>query len=362
MRRFINRFLSIAIVLLIGYIFTKNKIHFSFAGKSQDVCNTMLENYFSKNYLAGVGEDDEDIGNESVETFVFPQEDEGNYFMGEDHFAGEQTSGVITDNKNDVSHNLSMIEYLNKTMDYEYLKSNFFLIDSTTSVNKDILNPKKLLGNDVTIKKDSDVPQILIYHTHSTEHYIDSRDGVQEDTVVGVGEYLAQLLRDKGYNVIHDTSTYDVVDGKWNRKAYDTAYTGLEKVLEENPDIQVVIDLHRNAGAKKEVTEIDGKKTAQIMFFNGVSRTRTGSRSYLSNDNLEMNLSFSLQMLIETMRSYEDLARHIYVKGYRYNLHLRARSMLVEVGNDKNTVEEAMNAMEPLSAVIDRVLTGKGDL
>ena len=80
----------------------------------------------------------------------------------------------------------------------------FYIIDGKTSIDKKQFQPKKLLNINNKIKKDKTKPQILIYHTHSTETYADSRKGVREDTVVGVGDYLSEILvRDFGYNVIH---------------------------------------------------------------------------------------------------------------------------------------------------------------
>lgn len=107
-------------------------------------------------------------------------------------------------------------------------------------------------------------PQILIYHTHSQEQFINSRDGVQEDTIVGVGSYLTKLLEEKGIKVIHNKNTFDIIDGKLDRnKAYTQAGKKVSKILDENPSIEVVIDLHRDGigdTKTKLLTTINGKK------------------------------------------------------------------------------------------------------
>ena len=77
------------------------------------------------------------------------------------------------------------------------------------------------------------------------------------------------------------------------------------------------------------------------MFFNGISRSSTGPRKYLQNNNLTDNLSFSLQLKLKAMEMYPDFAKPIYIKGYRYNLHLAKRCLLIELGNQNNTLEEA---------------------
>ena len=204
----------------------------------------------------------------------------------------------------------------------------------------------------------------MIYHSHSQETFADSREGKTEDTIVGVGDYLAQLLTENyGYQVMHVTEAFDLAGGELDRsKAYDYARAWLEPVLEEKPSIQILIDLHRDGVPEDRhlVTEINGKPTAQIMYFNGLSRTvKNGNLDTLPNPYIEDNLSFSFQLSYQAARYYPQLTRCIYLKGYRYNLHVRPRSILLEVGAQTNTVEEAMNAMEPFSVILDKVLKGQ---
>ena len=108
------------------------------------------------------------------------------------------------------------------------------------------------------------------------------------------------------------------------------------------------------------MTEINGKPTAQIMFFNGVSRTVSqGDVSYLPNPYIEDNLAFSFQLEYQSALYYPDFYRGIYLAGLRYNLHLRPKSILLEAGAQTNTVQEVKNAMDPFADILDRVLKGK---
>ena len=112
----------------------------------------------------------------------------------------------------------------------------------------------------------------------------------------------------------------------------------MEQILAENPSIQVIIDLHRDEVAEetKLVTDIQGRPTARFMFFNGLSRTRkTGDIDYLANENQEANLAFSFQMQLKAAEYYPGLTRRIY------------------------TVEEAINACDPLAHILDMVLKGE---
>ena len=203
-------------------------------------------------------------------------------------------------------------------------------------------------------------PQILIYHTHSQEGFLDSIPGDKSTTIVGVGERLSSILREEyGYNVIHHTGEYDTESRDY---AYSAAGPAIEKILEENPSIEVVIDLHRDGVADNQrlITEIDGVTMAQFMFFNGLSHTKkVGDIEYLPNPYIEDNLALAFQLQLKMSEYYPSLARKIYLKGYRYNMHYRDKSLLIEAGAQTNTVEEIMNTMTPIAYILDKVLSGK---
>ena len=252
---------------------------------------------------------------------------------------------------------------IEKLRDFEYLLGNFYTVDSSTMIDSDQLNADDLLGRSMKIDTGTDGPKVLIYHTHSQEEFADSTPGDTSTSIVGVGEYLTQLLNEKGIETIHDTGVYDIIDGKLDRSnAYEYAGEAVEKILAENPTVEVLIDLHRDGVAEGTnlVTEINGKPTAKIMFFNGLSRSRTnGNIDYLPNPYIQDNLAFSLQMQIDAENKYPGFVRHIYLRAYRYNLHLMPKSLLVEAGAQTNTVEEMMNAMEVLSEMLEDVLVGE---
>ena len=244
--------------------------------------------------------------------------------------------------------------------DYNFCQQ-FYTVTSITSLTKEIFRPSEFLDKDMKITHDSSSPQILIFHTHSQEKFADSTD---DDTtsILGVGDYLTELLTGKGYNVIHDRSVYDYVDGKLDRsKAYTYAEQGIESILESNPSIEVVIDLHRDGVADTThlVTEVDGRQMAKIMFFNGISYSNVkGNINYLYNPYRDDNLAMSLQMHLIGEAYYPGFLRRNYINAYRYCLHERAKSMLIEAGAQTNTFEEVKNAMEPLADMLDKLLTG----
>ena len=249
---------------------------------------------------------------------------------------------------------------MEKLSSFDYLIGNFYTVDSVTYVEAEDLNAEKLLGKDLSIKVDTDEPKVLIFHTHSQEAFVDS-DGDPATSIVGVGRRLTELLNDTyGIPTIHHEGVYDLINGKLDRsEAYELAQPKISEILKENPSIEVVIDLHRDGVGENThlVTEINGKQTAQIMFFNGLCRTRAnGELTGMSNPYIEDNLAFSMQMKIAAEKQYPGFTRRNYLKGYKYNMDLMPRMLLIEAGAQTNTLEEMMNAMEPLADLLHQVL------
>ena len=278
--------------------------------------------------------------------------DENGQLIGKDKSEETRQASVPT-------MDLSM-ERLN---DFEYLVSNFYTVDSVTYINPSELNASELLGKDLRIDLSTGGSKILIYHTHSQETFADS-DNDPSTSIVGIGRYLTEILNNK-YKIptMHHEGVYDLINGKLDRsEAYEFAKPEVKQILAENPSIEVVIDLHRDGVADTThlVTEINGKPTAQIMFCNGLSRTRVnGDLVGMANPYLQDNLAFSLQMKIAAETKYPGFARRNYLRGYKYNMDLMPRMLLIEAGAQTNTVEEMRNAMEVLADLLNSVLTGR---
>lgn len=259
-----------------------------------------------------------------------------------------------------VPHEMQAKVDLGALEEYETLLKAFYTVDDNTMVGSDQLDVGAFMAKDMRVDRNGEGPQILIYHTHSQEGFADSIPGDSTTTIVGVGDHLAEILtRDYGFNVLHHTASYDA---QGRDDAYSRALPEIQKILEENPSIQVVIDLHRDGipAGTRLVTEIDGRPTAKFMFFNGLSRTKkTGNIAYLYNENLQDNLAFSFRMQLKAAEYYPGLTRKIYLKGYRYNMHLIDKYLLIELGAQNNTLEEAMNACDPLAHILSMVLSGE---
>lgn len=283
-----------------------------------------------------------------------------------DETAPEEAQGEEADREEMPENTFDRPEYPAYTYDwseqwgYEELVSNFYAVDKTTELSDQYTNIDELLYQDLTIDKEGEGPQILIYHTHSQEAFADSVPGDASTTIVGAGEKLARLLEEEyGFRVLHHTGEYDVENRDY---AYSNSLPAIEEVLQENPSIEVVIDVHRDEmrEGKKLVMDLQGRPTARFMFFNGMSHIRDkGDIGYLENPYIQENLAFSFQAQVAANEYYPGIARRIYLKAYRYNLHLKPRSLLIELGAQTNTVEEIMNACDPLAHILSIVLGGE---
>lgn len=283
----------------------------------------------------------------------------------EDEESEKADAGINAESEQPGTEKMSFPEYIqtamadhqflyswDQLMDFDFVTDRFYQIHSSTTIYPSQLNLEEFLKKDLSIERDTEGPQILIYHTHGSEYFSDSDENNPDTLITGVGEVLKNILEEEyGYQVYHDETVFP----------YSSSYSrGREKVkqlMEKYPDIQVVIDMHRDSAPGNHlVTEIDGKTAAQIMFFNGMSQTTSGPLTSRSNDNLAGNLAFSLQMKLAAEQLYPGFSRKNYLKAYRYNMDLAERYTLIEVGAETNTLQEEINAMEPLARILHCVL------
>ena len=258
-------------------------------------------------------------------------------------------------------------EYKSRLMDFGYLTSRVFLVDPETILLPNDIDVYSFLNNCLNINTNVTGPQVLIFHTHSGEMFIDSKPAQPMTGIMGVGRHLAEVLSTHhGIETMHYTGRFDFLNGASHRPgSYERMEPVIRQILEENPSIQVVIDLHRDGvgpNAPAFVREVNGKETAQIMFFNGLSRQNRNGQAHtiyrLPNPYQAENLNFSFRMQLAANQLYPGLARRIYLRQFRYSLHMLPLSTLVEVGNQHNTQQQAINAMYPLANIIAAVVLG----
>ena len=189
-------------------------------------------------------------------------------------------------------------------------------------------------------------PRILIYHTHTTEAYKEAeendwRTSDESMNVVALGETLAKILREEyGCNVIHDKTNHEP---PLLNTAYSRSEVTMKKYKAMYPSLTMFIDVHRDAGAGL-VAEIDGKRVARLMFVVGTGEGATGT-GFKEMPDFESNYSLALAVTNKLAEIDENLPRNVRVKVGRYNQHVSNQCLLLEVGDNKNSFEEAMNAV-----------------
>lgn len=332
--------------------------------------NPLNEEFFSQVYMQYVMS----IGGKSPISYIYntmPYYKSKNKHLKiyEDEIAGyfhlPQTEEFINLNKENIYvpelpiKKEQQIEVAN-LKDSSYLLKKFYMGDADLGVNEELLklwNFEELAKKEMRIDETKKGAKVLIFHTHVNEDY--KEQGDIESGVGRVGEELCTVLEKKyGIETMHVTDNFLPTSG-----AYERMEPVIENILEENPSIQIVIDIHRDslASGDKLVTKVNGKDTAKIMFVNGVCMKRDLEdnlipHKQLSNPYLEDNLAFSLQAQIEGLTYYPNLMRKVYLKSYRYSTHMKPLSLLIEVGTNGNTLEEAVNSAEPIADIISKVL------
>lgn len=214
--------------------------------------------------------------------------------------------------------------------------------------------------------KDKTKPTVLIYHSHTTEayqtldvgYYTASFQQRREDTaqnMVRVGEELVAQLEASGFNVIHDKNIYDTNYSE----AYNRSDVSIKKYLEQYPSIDVTIDVHRDCiefedGTKvKPTASILDKKAAQIMIIAGCEYG-----NITNFPDWEYNLRFAMQLQQKAEEKYAGLMRPILFSARRYNLFETHNSILLEIGSDGNTLEEACYSARLIGDALADVLNG----
>jgi stage II sporulation protein P len=221
---------------------------------------------------------------------------------------------------------------------------------------------KEMLKEPLNIKFDRKGPEVLIYHTHTSESYLRkladlNKKDVQSWTqdpkynVVRVGNELSQHLKNVGIETLHSGAIHDYPD---YNSSYVNSLSTLNKYLKSYPSIQITFDVHRDGlgvddKMLRAVTKINGKDAAQIMFV-------LGTNQKLEHPNWKENLKLAVKLQEKLNKIAPGLAKPIFISTNRYNQHLRNGSLIVEVGGDGNTLEEAMESTKYLAEALRQVI------
>lgn len=208
-------------------------------------------------------------------------------------------------------------------------------------------------------------PRVLIYHSHNSEMYLGRPVSGRYDqeahytfksqldsTITGVmevGRHLTNALGMLGIPALHETRIHDLPSLNY---AYTNSERTVRSVLSQHPDVEVVLDIHRDAEVPDPVVEIEGRRVARLLIVVG-----TAENIPLSHPDYQSNLAFAEQLYTVANQMYPGLMRPVQVRrDARYNQHLHPKSLLIEIGSVENTLEEALLAAELLAGILARLL------
>ncbi len=219
---------------------------------------------------------------------------------------------------------------------------------------------------DINIKKDG-TPQVLIYHTHTCESFMDKDQGFYYESfyprtednrynVVRVGDAICESLKKAGIAAIHDTTCHDSpsFSGSYKRSAET-----IDRNLAKYPSIQVTIDIHRDTignnerGKIKPTFKVGNRKAAQIMIMSGCDLD--GSMEF---PDWEYNLRFALRLQKSAETLYPGMTRSLFFGPVKYNMNKTHASLLIEVGTEVNTLNEAVYTGTLIGNVLENVFRG----
>ena len=241
--------------------------------------------------------------------------------------------------------------------DKEYIIGNNVSKIDVKNSTKYQIDFNEMLNEKLNIFKNDKMPTILIIHTHGSETYtgVEYTDYFRNENtalnMIRVGEELANILKNSGYDVIHDTRLYDypTYSGSYTR-----ALSSIEQYIEENDNTQIVLDIHRDAIASDEnfapSTVIDGNSVSKIMVISGTDQ------GGLSHPNWKENLKFALQLYNTGEQIYPDLFRNLNITKSRYNQHATNASLILEVGATGNTLDQSILSMRYFAKILDETL------
>lgn len=235
-------------------------------------------------------------------------------------------------------------------------------VQNRTSQAMDI---KKVLAEPVDLKiTDKTKPSILIYHTHTTESYqmldtdwftksYQTRSNLATRNMVRVGDEIVKQLEAAGFAVIHDTKIYDAT----YNGAYYRSEDAINAYQKKYPQLQVLLDIHRDAIQTNDTTRIkpvatiNGKKAAQIMIISGCE-----GGGVTNFPDWRYNLRFATQLQKICEESFPGLMRPLYFCNRQYNMHKSHCSLLLEMGSDSNTLDEAAYSGRMLGKALAQLL------
>lgn len=196
-------------------------------------------------------------------------------------------------------------------------------------------------------------PLVAVYHTHTSEAYVPSygkthAPGGQKGDIVEAGEALAFFLqKNHGIKAMHNQAIHDYPSFM---KAYSPSEITAKKMLQEHKTIQMLFDIHRDADKKENTTvNINGEEVARIRIIVAIGQPD------LPQPHWQQNHAFAKRIEALMNEKYPGLSRGILLADWRYNQHLHPRALLLEVGAQENSAEEAKRSMKLFADILSKI-------
>ncbi len=196
-------------------------------------------------------------------------------------------------------------------------------------------------------------PLVGLYYTHTAESFVPSagvthRPGGQRGDIVSVGEALVKRLNTYDIAALQDNTIHDYPSFM---KAYGASEVTVTKMLTENPSLQMIFDIHRDAEKRENyIATVDGMQVARIMII-----VTTGQQG-LAQPHWQNNHAFAKLIDAKMNQRYPGVSRGIRMDDWRYNQHLHPRALLIEVGCQDNTKEEAQRGIELFGDIVAEII------
>ena len=216
------------------------------------------------------------------------------------------------------------------------------------------INLEELYNQKLKLSKNENKPQILIVHTHGSESYNPTdRNQDVEKNVVRVGKEMKKIFEENNIKVIHSEKLHDIP--KFNN-SYNNTLNTINDILNKNPTINIVLDIHRDAMIKdngetyKVVSNVNNVKASQVMLVVGTNK------GGLTHDNWRENLKFAIKCQEEINKISKNLARPIDLREERFNQHATLGSLIIEIGTNGNTLEESIVSAKITAQAISNII------
>ena len=209
-------------------------------------------------------------------------------------------------------------------------------------------------------------PRVLLYHTHTWEAYEMTQDTQYTPTetwrtkderynMIRIGEELERCLTDLGFDVVHDRTAFEPPTLS---NAYTRSLEMISARLKAGETYDYILDIHRDAFSGMynggNFVQKDSREIAYVMMLVGKGTGATNS-GFDERPDWPKNLALAQRITDSMNAQVSSVAREVKVKTGRFNQHVSTGALLIEVGNNQNTLDQALSACPIIARALAQV-------